>query len=191
MRPTLAARLLLAASCVAFVGCGDDPEPADLNDATLGVQDAGTRPLDEDSVDDYLAALKDLRESGLGPKTGLGDDASDVEAMASGFAMKEEWEDVLDEHDLDGKSFMAIHVGLVKAFGRMMLDEKNVEIEAQQQEAYEKMKEAMGEEAARKMLDAQKQALGAAAGMFGDVPPEHVELVKGMREELEAAWQSN
>ncbi|MFG0318956.1 MAG: hypothetical protein ACF8XB_16920 [Planctomycetota bacterium JB042] len=191
MRPNPTASLLLAASAVALVGCGDDPAPADLSDATAGVQNAGTRALDEDSVNDYLAALKDLRESGLGPNTELGDDASGVEAMASGFAMKGEWEDVLDDHDLDGPSFMAIHVGLAKAFGRMMLDEKNGEIEAQQQEAYEKMKEAMGEEAAQKMLDAQKQALGQAAGMFGDVPPEHVELVREMREEIEAAWQSN
>lgn len=190
MNRTPVVPVALAASLVWLAGCGGDDEESTSTGASATAVDAvtGSRPLDEDTVEDYLAAMADLRERGLGPKAAPSDPSA-VQSFAQGLAVQDEWKDVLDDHDLDAESFLATHVALVKAYGKLMMDEKGDEVAKEQQKAYEQMKASMGEQAAEKMLAAQRNAMDAAAGMFGDVPAENVALVKKVRAQLEGTWR--
>ena len=166
-------------------GCGDEPEaaksPFDGDGSTSNV-------IEEDDLESYMAAMKEIRGLSSDFEADLGSDPSDFQRFATGMKFQGEWEDVLEDHDLDSASFMKMHTSLAMALGKAMMEEQSAEMEAQQQEAFERMKEQMGEEAAQKMLDAQKNMMGGFAGAFGAVPPENVELVKKWKDELEALW---
>lgn len=174
--------LVIAAALLGAAGCSEDPGQVDMTDVTSGSEntadDVGNRGLDEESVRDYLGAMKEIGARGEGMD-------------AAGFSFSDEWTEILDDHDLDAKSFMELHVALTRAFGKLMMEEQSAAMAEQQADAYEEMKESMGEAAAQQMRDAQASAVSGAAAMFADVPPENFALVKKMRAELEAAWQGD
>ena len=172
------------AALLAIAGCSEDAEDATPSSSTS----TGQRIIDEGDVENYFAAMKKIRQNGSAMEEATGNDPSSFQKFAQGMQFQGEWEEALDDHDLDPASFMQIHSSLAMAFGKAMMEEQVAKMADQQAEAYEKMKASMGEEAAKNLMDAQRGAAGMFDGAFGEVPEENVELVKKMKVRLQELW---
>ncbi len=189
MRPTALLRRSLVPVLAALLGlaaCSDDKEsPQDSAIPGLGVQQNVLVELDDEDFQNFLAAMKDLKEKGAAMDAMEGSDFSDA---ATGMRLTAEWLEVLDDHDLDIQSFQRIQYNVFMAFGALQSEKHlgQMQEEEAQDEGSAEEDETLEKDVANEIKQRMQDARAQVRNMYRDVPEANKELVKKYQAELDA-----
>lgn len=202
MLPRLSALSLSALTLLSLLfACsgGDDSDSrgsGDSDDSTTADSMAGVNAmameLEEEDVENYLAAMKELMSSGSDLKSSMGEDPSAFQQFAAGLSFNDDWQDIIDDHDMDQTEFMKTHYNVMMAFAAEKMEEARAGMDKGMKDQLanlEKMKETMGEDAVNKMMEGMKQAQTQFDAMYESVPTANKELVAKFKEQIESIFK--
>lgn len=202
MLPRLSAPSLSALTLLSLLfACsgGDDSDSrgsGDSDDSTTADSMAGVNAmameLEEEDVENYLAAMKELMSSGSDLKSSMGEDPSAFQQFAAGLSFNDDWQDIIDDHDMDQTEFMKTHYNVMMAFAAEKMEEARAGMDKGMKDQLanlEKMKETMGEDAVNKMMEGMKQAQTQFDAMYESVPTANKELVAKFKEQIESIFK--
>ena len=188
VRKFTSSALLLA---LTIPGCSDDgPSGLDAREMAEMMSGDTTMELDEDDLENFIAAMTDLKKVGADLESQTDDGPGDVKQFMNAMGARAEFLEVFDDHDLSQLEFFKIQTNVMKAFAALQSEALGGSLGKGLQgqlESLDAMKANLPPEARARMEEGLEAAKSQMASFMADIPEANLELVRKYMDQLKAA----
>lgn len=142
---------------------------------------AATVPLDQDTIDRYVATAKDLKALGAEVDAEMDESSTDLGRAATALTYNRAWEGKLADHGFTWERFMKVHTTVIGALMASEMESKRAEMEKSLAEAKANLPP--------EQYEMMKKSMESSFGMFGNATPENRALVEKNAGKIKAAWE--